>query len=195
MECATTTVRKPIKEKMRSLHLLIAVAFTFFLSAHIAAAGSSEECVYTLYVRTGSIIKGGTDSKISVTLGDASGKSVWIPDLEKWGLMGPNYDYYERGNVDIFTGRGKCLSTPICRLNVTSDGSGDHHGWFLDYVETTFTGPHMQCNQTIFYVEQWLASDAPPYELSVSLDGCKKKSRHHARRFVVGNKPIRSASE
>ncbi|CAN4080734.1 unnamed protein product [Withania somnifera] len=179
---------------MRSRQSLFALVFTFFLSA--VAAGSSEECVYTLYVRTGSIIKGGTDSKISVTLGDTSRKSVLIPDLEKWGLMGPNYDYYERGNVDIFTGRGQCLSPPICRLNVTSDGSGDHHGWFLDFVETTFTGPHKQCSQTIFYVEQWLASDAAPYELSVSLDGCKTKTEfgEHARRFVVG-KPPRSASE
>lgn len=180
---------------MASPHFLLATVFTVFLSAHIAAA-SSEECVYTLYVRTGSIIKGGTDSKISVRLGDASGKSVRIPDLEKWGLMGPNYDYYERGNVDIFTGRGQCLNPPICRLNVTSDGSGDRHGWFLDFVETTFTGPHKQCSQTIFYVEQWLAYDAPPYELSVSLDGCKRKTGlgEHARRFVVG-KPIRSASK
>ncbi|XP_060203346.1 PLAT domain-containing protein 3-like [Lycium barbarum] len=176
---------------MTNRHFLFAIVFTFFLSAD-----SSEDCVYTLYVRTGSIIKGGTDSKISATLGDGTGKSVWIPDLEKWGLMGPNYDYYERGNVDIFTGRGQCLSPPICRFNVTSDGSGDHHGWFLDFVETTFTGPHKQCSQSIFYVEQWLASDAPPYELSVSLDGCKKETRlgEHVGRFVVG-KPIRSASE
>ncbi|OIS99749.1 PREDICTED: PLAT domain-containing protein 3-like [Nicotiana attenuata] len=180
---------------MTNRHFLFAVVFTFFLSA--VAADSSEDCVYTLYVKTGSIIKGGTDSKISVTLGDAKGKSVvYIPDLEKWGLMGPNYDYYERGNMDIFTGRGQCLSPPICRLNVTSDGSGEHHGWFLDFVETTFTGPHKTCSQSIFYVEQWLASDAPPYELSVSLDGCKKKTGlgQHARRFVVG-KPNGSASE
>ncbi|MCD9638437.1 hypothetical protein HAX54_022432 [Datura stramonium] len=55
----------------------------------------------------------GTDSKISATLGDVSGKSVWIPDLEKWGLMGPDYNYYERGNVDIFTGKGRCLNTNL----------------------------------------------------------------------------------
>ncbi|KAL3524145.1 hypothetical protein ACH5RR_016979 [Cinchona calisaya] len=132
----------------------------------------SNECVYTLYVQTGGIIKAGTDSNISVTVGDSKGRSVWIPNLKDWGLMGPNHDYYERGNLDIFTGRGPCISSPICRLNLTSDGSGDHHGWYCDYVEITSTGPHEPCSQSIFYVEQWLATDAPPYHLTAILDGC-----------------------
>ncbi|KAG9151537.1 hypothetical protein Leryth_019734 [Lithospermum erythrorhizon] len=134
------------------------------------------ECVYTLYVRTGSIIRAGTDSIISVILGDASGKSVWIPNLQDWGLMGPNHDYFERGNTDIFTGLGKCISQPICRLNLTSDGSGDHHGWFCDYVELSSSAPYRSCSQSTFYVNQWLANDVPPYKLSAYVDGCRVKN-------------------
>lgn len=148
-----------------------------------------NECVYTLYVQTGSIIKAGTDSKISATLGDAFGKSVWIQDLEQWGLMGRKHNYYESGSLDIFTGRGPCIASPICRLNLTSDGSGDHHGWFCEYVEVTSTGPHKACNKSIFYVERWLAYDAPPYQLSALLDRCKRESP-----FFVEEKSIRFVS-
>lgn len=67
-----------------------------------------DECVYTLYVKTASIIKSGTDSKISLSLGDPQGRFVWVKDLQPWGLMGPSYDYYERCNLDIFSGTGPC---------------------------------------------------------------------------------------
>ncbi|OVA08644.1 hypothetical protein BVC80_8511g9 [Macleaya cordata] len=44
-------------------------------------------------------------------LGDAAGRSVWIPDLEDLGLMGSSHDYFEMGNLDIFSGRprGPCM--------------------------------------------------------------------------------------
>ncbi|KAF5190583.1 Plat domain-containing protein [Thalictrum thalictroides] len=90
----------------------------------------SDDCVYTVYIRTGSIFKAGTDSIMSLTLLDSYGKSIAIPNLETWGgLMGPDYNYFERGNLDIFSGRGKCLDTPVCAMNITSDGTGPHHGW------------------------------------------------------------------
>ncbi|KAK9265834.1 hypothetical protein L1049_027279 [Liquidambar formosana] len=154
-------------------------------------------CVYTLYVKTGSVIKAGTDSKIGITLGDASGRSVWVPNLESWGLMGPKHDYYERDNLDIFSGRGPCIGAPLCRLNLTSDGSGSHHGWYCDSVEVTSTGPHKQCSKSIFYVEQWLATDAPPFQLTAYLDGCKMwntpPKQGKPGTFMVGNAK-RSAS-
>ncbi|XP_021892088.1 PLAT domain-containing protein 3-like [Carica papaya] len=160
----------------------------FFATTGYGDSSTENLCVYNLYIRTGSIFKAGTDSKISVTLGDAQGRSVQIPNIESWGLMGPNYDYFERGNLDIFSGRGPCIASPICRLNLTSDGSGPHHGWYCEYLEVTSTGPHKECSQTIFYVDQWLADDAPPYKLSAILDGCRdldglKKSNG---RLVVG---------
>ncbi|KAK7281016.1 hypothetical protein RIF29_08650 [Crotalaria pallida] len=125
-----------------------------------------EDCVYTVYVRTGSIIKGGTDSIIGLKLFNSKGWYIYITNLELWGgLMGPNYNYFERGNLDIFSGRGPCLEGPICAVNVTSDGSGPHHGWYVNYVEVTSTGVHRSCAQKQFTLEQWIATDTSPYQL------------------------------
>ncbi|KAJ8504506.1 hypothetical protein OPV22_005392 [Ensete ventricosum] len=139
-------------------------------------AGNYDEykCVYTIYIRTGSIWKAGTDSMISLALAGADGVGVLIEDLESWGgLMGANYDYYERGNLDIFSGRGPCITSwPPCWMNLTSDGSGSHHGWYCNYVEVTTTGPHIGCSQQLFTVEQWLARDASPYRLYATRDYC-----------------------
>ncbi|KAK1264350.1 hypothetical protein QJS04_geneDACA021190 [Acorus gramineus] len=140
----------------------------------ISFAKDNELCVYTVYTRTGSIIKGGTDSIISLTTGDAYGGTVTIPNLEAWGgLMEPGHDYFERGDLDIFSGRGPCLKGPTCSMNLTSDGSGSGHGWYCNYVEVTSTGPHMGCQQKLFTVEQWLARDASPYELTAIRDDCE----------------------
>ncbi|KAG9452992.1 hypothetical protein H6P81_005896 [Aristolochia fimbriata] len=177
--------------------------FFFILFLNVAAAvafASSEEddyeneCVYTMYLRTGQIFKAGTDSKISASFEDADGEVVAVPDLRAWGLMGPEYDYYERGHRDIFSGRGPCVGGPLCRLNLTSDGSGHHPGWFCDYLELTATGPHRGCSQSIFIVNQWLSNHAPPFQLSVLLDGCSHlppPDNHHRRRpptFVVSHR-------
>lgn len=146
------------------------------------------ECVYTIYVRTGSVIKGGTDSIINVRLYDEDGYGVEISDLEAWGgIMEPGHNYYERGNLDIFSGRGPCLDAPVCALNLTSDGSGDHHGWYCNYVEVTTTGPHVQCHQQLFTVEQWLATDTSPYELTAIRNNCQSD-------FANRNLQIKSAS-
>ena len=129
--------------------------------------------MYTVYIRTGSIIKGGTDSIIGARLYDEYGEYLEIKNLEYWGgLMEPGHNYYERGNLDIFSGRGGCLSAPICALNLTSDGSGAHHGWYVNYVEVTTTGVHTSCTQQLFTVEQWLALDTAPYELTAIRNYC-----------------------
>ncbi|CAN0902330.1 PLAT domain-containing protein 2 [Linum grandiflorum] len=177
---------------MRSL-ILSFLLFSAILFTPIRCDNDENECVYTFYVETGTGFKAGTDSRISVSIGDAAGRSVWIPNLESWGLMGPTHDYFERGNVDIFSGRAPCIGAPICRLNLTSDGSGAHHGWYCDYLEVTSTGAHKQCRQTIFYVEQWLATDVSPYRLTAMLDGCRKWPADEdgklgvSGKFIVGN--------
>ncbi|XP_061336573.1 PLAT domain-containing protein 3-like isoform X1 [Gastrolobium bilobum] len=127
---------------------------------------SEEDCVYSVYIRTGSIIKGGTDSIIGLKLYDAYGYYIYITNLEAWGgLMDPGHDYFERGNLDIFSGRAPCLDGPVCAVNLTSDGSGRHHGWYCNYVEVTSTGVHIPCAQQQFTVEQWLATDTSPHQL------------------------------
>ncbi|XP_051141335.1 PLAT domain-containing protein 3-like isoform X2 [Andrographis paniculata] len=143
--------------------------------------GDSEmECVFTVYVRTGSVIKGGTDSKMTLTLYDAAGYGVRINNLEAWGgLMGPDYDYFERGNLDIFSARVPCLTGPVCAMNLTSDGSGSGHGWYCNYVEVTSTGPHLNCAQQTFTVEQWLATDRSPYELTAIRNSCSGDADSH----------------
>ncbi|KAG6469181.1 hypothetical protein ZIOFF_073885 [Zingiber officinale] len=145
-------------------------------SLHKVVRGSNDDysCVYTIYVRTGSIWKAGTDSVISVAFAGADGYGVLIEDLESWGgLMGQGYDYFERGNLDIFSGRGPCISSwPPCWMNLTSDGSGKGHGWYCNYVEVTTTGPHMRCSQQLFTVEQWLALDTSPYRLYATSNLC-----------------------
>lgn len=138
---------------------------------------SDDDCVYTMYIRTGSIFRAGTDSIISVRLYDTYGEYVGISDLVSWGgLMGPKYNYFERGNLDIFSGIGPCLSSSVCALNLTSDGSGMYHGWYCNYVEVTTTAVHKPCLQQKFKVDQWLARDEPPYNLTVIKNYCNSNA-------------------
>ncbi|KAL9229728.1 hypothetical protein vseg_005164 [Gypsophila vaccaria] len=153
---------------MKLFNVLILLSILF-----VATSADEYNCVFTFYVKTGSIIKAGTDSKINLELWNKYGDGVRITDIEQWGgLMGPNYDYFERSNLDVFSGRGPCLSGPVCAIKVVSDGSGPHHGWYLDYVEITTTGPHKGCAQQKFEVYQWLATDTSPYELTAERDYC-----------------------
>ncbi|RCV33921.1 hypothetical protein SETIT_7G121400v2 [Setaria italica] len=145
------------------------------LKSSSATTADDYECVYTVYVQTGSIWKAGTDSVIGLGLRAADGAGFTIPDLAKWGgLMGAGHDYYERGHLDIFSGRGPCLPSPPCGMNLTSDGSGAHHGWYCKSVEVTASGPRAACARAAFGVEQWLATDAPPYQLHAERSVCGK---------------------
>ncbi|KAG6397478.1 hypothetical protein SASPL_143654 [Salvia splendens] len=156
----------------RSIHF---INLLLLLSIFTICKSDEPDCVYTVYVRTGSIIKGGTDSSISLTLYDAGGYGIRIRDLEAWGgLMGAGYNYFERGNLDIFSGRGPCLTGPVCAMNLTSDGSGSGHGWYVNYVEVSTTGVHQACAQRKFTVEQWLATDTAPYELTAVRTFCSE---------------------
>ncbi|KAE8715784.1 protein SCO1-like protein 2 [Hibiscus syriacus] len=94
-----------------------------------------EDFIYSIYIRTGTIIKGGTDSVTSLTLYDAGGQYVNISSLEAWGgLIGEGYNYFERGNLDIFSGRGRCMNAPVCDrhpypLYIRSSCSRWSNGW------------------------------------------------------------------
>ncbi|XP_010431950.1 PREDICTED: PLAT domain-containing protein 1-like [Camelina sativa] len=153
----------------------VLLPFLLFLAtvSAVAFAEDDPDCVYTFYLRTGSIWKAGTDSIISARIYDKFGDYIGIKNLQAWaGLMGPDYNYFERGNLDIFSGRAPCLPSPICALNLTSDGSGDHHGWYVNYAEVTTAGVHAQCSTQTFEIEQWLATDTSPYELTAVRNNC-----------------------
>ncbi|KAK8484580.1 hypothetical protein V6N13_043826 [Hibiscus sabdariffa] len=163
---------------MATTKQLILPFFILFLSFSSIARSDDEDCVYSIYIRTGTIIKGGTDSVISITLYDATGQYVNISNVEAWGgLMGAGYNYFERGNLDIFSGRGRCLTAPVCAMNLTSDGSGPFHGWYCNYVEVTVTGVHTPCTQQLFTVEQWLALDTAPFDLTVIRNYCPAEAK------------------
>ncbi|KAL3687835.1 hypothetical protein R1sor_014144 [Riccia sorocarpa] len=150
--------------------LVLALLLSFSSTTVLA----KDYCVYTVFVKTGWWPKAGTDSIISTEFFDSKGNSYKVNNLTDWGgiLLDPGHNYFERNNVDVFSGMGDCLATPICGLNVTSDGSGPHHGWYVDYIEVTSTGVGKGCNTHNFNIEQWLATDASPYSLTASKDEC-----------------------
>jgi hypothetical protein len=133
-----------------------------------------ENCVYAIYVRTGSIWSAGTDSTISVEFYDTEYNSILISNLTRWGgnIQGQDRDYFEGGQLDIFSGLGDCLPNAICGMNLTSDGTGDHHGWYVNYVEVTVTGAHLPCGKHEFVVNRWLATDTWPFSLTYESDEC-----------------------
>ncbi|MQM09328.1 hypothetical protein Taro_042197 [Colocasia esculenta] len=145
--------------------------------------GGVGNCVYTVYIETGCNRKCGTDSVISLALSsEATGNgAVEIANLEEWGgLMGANHKYFNRNNLDVFSGRGPCLPGPPCWMELSSDGSGSGHRWYCNYVEVTTTGPHTNCTQQVFTVEQWLARDRVPYQLTATREYCSSSAAGRA---------------
>ncbi|KAG6549437.1 hypothetical protein Mapa_009158 [Marchantia paleacea] len=147
------------------------LAFVCLSSITVLAQGN---CVYTVFVKTGWLPKSGTNSNIGVEFYDKNMKSYRIDNLTQWGgyLLDADHGYFERTQLDVFTGFGDCFDNPICGLNVTSDGSGSHHGWYCEYVEVTTSGAGRSCNNHHFEIEQWLATDAFPYSLTTYRDDC-----------------------
>ncbi|KAJ4902745.1 hypothetical protein Rs2_16696 [Raphanus sativus] len=153
--------------------LLLSLLVIITLSV-VAFADHEPHCVYTFYIETGPVDSAGTDSIISVKISDNSGQDIDIPDIVTWGgLMGPSYDYFERGNLDIFSGKAQCLPSPVCSLSLTSDGSGVYPAWFVNYVDVTTVSVHLKSEHQYFDVEQWLATDTPPYNLTAVRNNCQ----------------------
>lgn len=145
-----------------------------------------RECVYSLFVRTGDRPNSGTDSKINVTLADIHGESFVIHNLEKWGLMKIGHQYFENGNTDFFSVKGKCLTPPVCKMVLSSDGSGVSPSWFISYIKVTQTETHVKCVDSTFVIEKWLGSELhangvghAPFVMTVVLEDCIKKSLRH----------------
>ncbi|OAY64760.1 hypothetical protein ACMD2_16769 [Ananas comosus] len=73
------------------------------------------------------------------------------------------------------------MTSPPCRLNLTSDGTGANPGWYCKYVQVTTTGPQAACAQQLFTVEQWLATDTAPNQLYALRDNCAAPPRPRLR--------------
>ncbi|CAH2061416.1 unnamed protein product [Thlaspi arvense] len=138
--------------------------------ATVSLFAFAEDCDYTIYVRTGTRDSAGTDANVAVVLSDKYGNKVQIPNLENWGgLMGRGHNYFENGNVDVFSSKATCLAGPVCLLSVTSDGTGNKPGWYLDSVEVRVGADSARQH---FNVDRWLATDERPYDLTAIRNIC-----------------------
>ncbi|XP_050227139.1 PLAT domain-containing protein 2-like [Mercurialis annua] len=132
----------------------------------------SERCTYSISVKTGTKSHAGTDAVVSLKLSSLEDPAIYIPNLEKYGLMGAGHDYFENGNLDLFSYTGPCFPTPVCYIKLSHDNSGDYPGWFVSYVQIETSGGPITPTKKYFEVEQWLADDEPPYLLSTCRDLC-----------------------
>ncbi|CAN6832099.1 unnamed protein product [Brassica oleracea] len=163
---------------MAGRDVLLLSLLVITISVDVAFADREPHCVYTFYIETGPVDGAGTDSIISVKISDKSGQGIDIQDIVTWGgLMGPSYDYFEKGSLDIFSGKAQCLPSPICSLSLTSDGSGVYPAWYVNYVDLTTVSVHVKSAHQYFDVEQRLASDTPPYNLTVVRNNCQVSDR------------------
>ncbi|KAL3691587.1 hypothetical protein R1sor_005238 [Riccia sorocarpa] len=146
------------------------VALVFLTSTTVLA---EDHCVYTVFVKTGWRPRSGTDANIGAAFYTAEGNGIEIANFTGWGnLLEPNKNYFERNALDVFSGFGDCLSGPICKLNLTSDGTGSHHGWFSESVEITAAKFGENCSSHHFTVNEWLATDIAPHSLTFEKDDC-----------------------
>src|SRR6185295_6458243 len=104
---------------------------------------------YRISVRTGSVDRGGTDSKVFLTL---YGKLETLPEFQ---LDNRGNDDFEAGHTDIFAIRSPDLGN-IGQLRIRHDNSGNNPGWFLGdiRVRNDATG-----QEWVFPCSQWLATD------------------------------------
>ncbi|KAF3571134.1 hypothetical protein F2Q69_00062787 [Brassica cretica] len=143
---------------------------------------SIQTCTYTINAQTGTRADSGTDAVIGIVLADQSEEYIEIKDLVNWGGKMPEghdhgsatgtHDYFENGNLDIFSGTERCLPGPVCFMRLNSDNSGYKPGWYVVYVDVTTSKPGSVSKQQRFTVEQWLAVDEPPNQLYAERSNC-----------------------
>ncbi|KAL0711232.1 hypothetical protein Bca4012_018210 [Brassica carinata] len=129
---------------------------------------SQEECTYTIGIQTGTRADSGTDSVIGVVLADKSGEYTEFKNLG----ISTRHDYFENGDFDEYSGTGSCLPGPVCYMKLTSDGSGNKPGWYVEYVDVTTDKAGSRGKFIRFSVEQWLAIDENPHKLYAERNKC-----------------------
>jgi hypothetical protein len=154
----------------RNMKSFTIIALMACLLAYAATSASGATCTYDILVKTGDRKNAGTDARISLTVSGANGPALSIRSLKPWGgKIGRNY--FERGNLDRFRGKGPCLSGPPCKMQLSSSGTGNKPGWFVSFVQVTQLGS-LSSRTRRWDIEQWLAVTAPPRQLSVSRNNC-----------------------
>lgn len=133
--------------------LLFECVVVIWIELNVWKQGNSPECIYNLYVQTGSSPSAGTQSNISIFLGDDWNEEFPITKLKDWGLASSTFNYFRQGEVDLFAGKGPCLQGPVCRLIIVLSGFDN---WFCDYIEVTVVGFERMCSKKYFTVKKWL---------------------------------------
>ncbi|KAL0710768.1 hypothetical protein Bca4012_017746 [Brassica carinata] len=143
------------------------------MATNSVVALAEQKCTYTINVQTGTIADSGTDAVIGIVLADESGEYIEIQDLVSWGgKMPAGHDYFENGNLDIFSGTERCLPGPVCFMRLNSDNSGNKPGWYVVNVDVTTSKTGTMSKHQHFIVEQWLAIDEPPHQLYAERSNC-----------------------
>lgn len=137
-------------------------------------SSQSQRCIYTVEVATGDRGDAGTDAKVSLSLcTDSKDCFLQVSNLAQYGSRGPSYDYFERGNHDIFEIPTTIECVDICRMIIGHDDSGHKSGWYLDYVKVeAYTDNGIKQSESQFPVYQWLATDESPYSLHAEVNHC-----------------------
>ncbi|KAJ0233373.1 PLAT/LH2 domain-containing protein [Hirschfeldia incana] len=161
------------------------VLFLSVLIATISIVASAQNCQYTINVQTGTRKDSGTDSIIGVVLADKDGEYIEIKDLVNWGGTTPGRDYFENGNLDIFTGTERCLPNPVCFMKLSSDNSGNKSGWYAEYVKVTTSKTGSASKTQQFTVAQWLALSELPYQLYAERNNCPSVIKKGAYAYSI----------
>ncbi|XP_028759073.1 PLAT domain-containing protein 1-like [Neltuma alba] len=134
---------------------VIALSSLVFLLSLISFAAMAISCV--VRVKTGDVQDASTDSTISLKVNTSSGNGFSVDNLEDWGIMEPDHNYFDQGKLYVFSGTGPCLD--LCAITVVSDGRGTYPGWYSDYVEINVVGCY-KSTKVAFPENRWLDQTA-----------------------------------
>ncbi|XP_050216243.1 PLAT domain-containing protein 3-like [Mercurialis annua] len=149
------------------------LSFLICLSFSSVVLSETCTCTYMISVKTGTMQQAGTDAVVSLKFSDLENPAVYIKDLENYGIMEFGHDYFEFDNLDFFSYTRRCFPKPVCYIELSHDNSGKYPGWYVEYVDVRSSGGYsIRETKKHFAVNQWLAKDEPPYQLSTFRDLC-----------------------
>ncbi|CAO2816109.1 unnamed protein product [Amaranthus hypochondriacus] len=148
---------------MESKLLLFKIVFIILASLPFFVYSKDDDCTYVIYVQTGRINHATTYATVSLELRDTYFDRLNLTNLQSWGIMSKNHYYFRRGNLDIFSMKGKCFKGPICSITLSHDNTGVSPSWYVDYVQLTTIAPSRGCRSTYFPINAWVAIDNWPY--------------------------------